>query len=210
MKTTNMILAFLLVALVATFATFATAGEDSGEVRVKHRVKMMVAGGEGEEPVVVEAEDLEIGESRQFFTDSGKEVVLTRTEEGYDLEVDGEKIDVMGGHGHHAFKVGSGASKIFIHKSDEEHEGIEEEKHVFVHSGEGDFEWVSDGADVKVLHMGHTSALEHLRAKGILDELDEETRQKIVDVLEEIQPGAVRMKKVFVHVDEEIHEDHDE
>ena len=205
MKTSHKILTLLLVAVAATFAV---AGDGS---HVERHVKLAIAGETGEEPLVIEADDLEVGDTRQFFTESGKEVLLTRTEDGYDIEVDGKKIDVgMPGGGHHTFETGD-AKRVFVFKGDP---GDTEGEHVFIHHGEEGYEWVQDGGenvDVQVLHHGHPSALEHLRAKGILDELDEAARQKIVDALEELQPGdALGKKMIMIKVDEEVHEIHED
>jgi hypothetical protein len=214
---------FLALLLVASAATFVFAGEGP---HVERHVKLAFTGEDGGEPLVIEADDLEVGETRQFFTESGKEVVLTRTEEGYDLEVDGEKIDVDApGAGHYAFETGD-SKRVFVFQGDHgDAEGVTEDEHVFIHQGEEGFEWVQAGgdgeegfewvqagdgaaADVHFLHAGHPTALEHLRAKGILDELDEATRQKIVDALTEIEPEGHQAKKmIMIKVDEKVHED---
>lgn len=206
MKTTHTLLTLLLMALAAPFAF---AGEEPG---VHRQIKIAVAA--GDESVMIEAEDLEVGDSRQVFTDSGKEVLLTRTEEGYDLEIDGEKIDIgMGPEGHHALRVGE-KSRVFIHRGD--HHAGEDGEHVFIHHGEEGYHWVQQGGeghdcDMEILHHRQPSALEHLRATGVLDELDEVARQKIVEALEELEPGSVQVRKMIViDVDEEVHEEVDE
>lgn len=45
--------------------------------------------------VEFDLEELAVGESRHFTTDTGKPVDITRTEAGYELTVDGEKLDVV-------------------------------------------------------------------------------------------------------------------
>lgn len=204
----------LTLTLLALMTTFAFAG-DEPEVKVQRHVKIALAGdGEGgTEAIAIDVENLEIGESRQFFTDSGKEVLLTRTEGGYALEVDGKEID-LGLGGHHALLSSGDHAKaqVFLHKMKDDGE---ESEHVFIHHGEGEgFHWVSGGSeDVKVVmvpHGQHTSALEHLRDKGILDELDEGMRQKIVAALEELEHGCMHRKTVVVKLDEEAHETDDD
>ncbi|MEJ2273166.1 MAG: hypothetical protein P8Y01_01095 [Woeseiaceae bacterium] len=55
--------------------------------------------------------DLEVGESRTVTGDDGKEVTVTRTEDGIEFDVDGRKIDLM------AFD-GDGDVTIDIEKSE--------------------------------------------------------------------------------------------
>ena len=64
----------LLTALLLT-ATFSFAHEEQEH----HKFKLKLHG-EGEALVL---EDMEVGETRQLYTESGKEVVATRTEDGY-------------------------------------------------------------------------------------------------------------------------------
>lgn len=45
--------------------------------------------------VEFDLDELAVGESRHFTTDTGKPVDVTRTEAGYELAVDGKKLDVI-------------------------------------------------------------------------------------------------------------------
>ncbi len=211
MKTLRVILSLLAAVLLT--ATFAVAGEDDEpKIHTKHRVKLVTE--VDSEPLVIEAEDLEVGETRQFFTDSGKEVVLTRTEEGLEVEVDGKKIDIgmHGGDHHSMFSFGGGEKKsVFIRKEKHgEHEEGEhgEHRYLYVH-GDEDFEWVDGGEeDVEIIALHHQSALERLREAGVLDEVDEATRQKIIDALGgDDQQVKLRKKVIVVDVDEDEEEE---
>ncbi len=77
-------------------ATAAVAGD-------KHKMKIKVAvdGDAGEQKVFewhgdgTTIDDLEVGESKTITDDDGNEITLTRTEDGLDIEVEGERIEVM-------------------------------------------------------------------------------------------------------------------
>ena len=88
--------------LFLALATLAptTIHADEPEVQIEKQFKIVVAGDDAD-AFRFEADDLEVGESRQFFTDSGKEVLVTRTEDGLDIEVDGEELDIRGLHKQH-------------------------------------------------------------------------------------------------------------
>lgn len=66
----------------------------AGDAEVKTRFKLIT-------PEIgkldLDLEPLEEGESKTFTTDSGKEVTITRTEEGYTLDVDGKEIKIQAG-----------------------------------------------------------------------------------------------------------------
>lgn len=79
---------FGLIAALALVTTATVA--DDVEIIEKHKAKIVIAG--DAEAEVFEVEDLEVGESRQFFTDDGREVVILRSEDGFDITIDGESI----------------------------------------------------------------------------------------------------------------------
>lgn len=221
----TLITALITVALLAP--GLSLAGE---EHEVKYRIKV-AAFGDDDEIVDVEFGDMEVGESRQFFTESGKEVVVTRTEKGHTLKVDGREIDLdTSGHldEHYAVKVGvykgdkcrkaekghgcEGASKIIIRKMGGEEDEIEATADAFMigrYDGEHHLKHCGDrhGERVEVF-VDHPSALDHLLESGVLDDLDPETRQKIIDTLKEIEPEdghkVIRLKKkIVVDVEED-------
>ncbi len=216
MKTIHAILAVACATLLIAAAGFA-----ADETEIEKRIQIKIAA--DDEMIAIDADDMEVGETRQSFTESGKEVLITRTEGGFDLEVDGKEIDLgLGGEGHHSVfnmhgdqdaKViikkmhgGEGHGYSFIH-TDKDHvehhgeggaHGEGHGEHVFVHKGDvgDDFVWVQQA-----------SAADHLIESGVLDDLDEEKRQEILDALKEIEPSQ---KKVIVEVHKEIHEEHDD
>lgn len=85
-----------VLAAVILISGQTRAGEDHDVQTVeKHAFKVVIADDEsGSDVIKLDGDDLKIGESRQFITDSGKEVVVTRTEDGLDVTVDGESLDL--------------------------------------------------------------------------------------------------------------------
>ncbi len=201
MKTMHAILALIFASLFA--AAFSFAAE---EPEVRHQIKIKID--DGNELIDVEAEDLEVGESRESYTDSGKKVLVTRTEQGYELEVDGKQIDLGMHHGdsdHAVFVHGDEAAKVIVKSG-----GDQEVDYSFIHSGDehGAHHWVQHGEEGEGFKfvIERQSAAKHLLESGVLDDLDEDTRQRILDTLKEIESPKVIKKRVHV----EVHEEHDD
>ncbi len=193
MKPTHAILTVLAAFLLVP--AFAFAGERQMEIKI-------VADGE---VVEIDGDDFEAGETRQSFTESGKEVLITRTEDGFQLEIDGKEIDVDVPHGdHHAMFNMSGDEdkKVVIRKF---HGVGDEHGYHFIHAGEGDHHWVESGDDVDVV-IERFSAADRLAESGVLDDLDEAKRQEILDTLREMEPRRIH-KRVEVRVEEDEEED---
>ncbi len=194
MKPIHAILAALAACLLVSTLAFA-----AGEPEAKRRLEIKIAA--DDDVVKIEADDMEIGETRQSFTESGKEVLVTRTEDGFQLEVDGKEIDVdlphAGDHGdgHHAMfnMTGDEARKVVIHKF--HGEGGDDHGYHYVHAGGGE--------DVDLV-IERFSAADRLAESGVLDDLDEAKRQEILDALREMEPQQIH-KQVRV----KIHEEHD-
>lgn len=184
MRADRWILALAFVVLAAPGA--ASSGDPHQEhSHARRELKILVAG-DPDEAVEI-ANDLEVGESRQLFTDSGKEVLVTRNEEGYAIEVDGKSIEVEVGDDSPAWfeKVGDGTMEIELHE-------LEDGGHGFF------FATGDDDEAVHEVRLHRESALEHLLASGVLDEVDAATRQKIIDTLKEIERPRIVSKKVIV------------
>lgn len=177
MKKTLPLLIALLVA--AAVATLAFAGEPE---KREHHVKLVINA--GDEPIDIEAEDLAVGESREFQTDSGKTVVLTRTEDGLEVTIDGKKLDLPGHGGAHAFFHGREGDHRFLWVDGEGHGG----------EGHG------EGHHVVRIHRHGGSSAERLLKSGVLDGLDAPTRERILEELRKIdaEPAVEVTKKVVV------------
>lgn len=206
-------LATLLACLLIPTAGVALASDD-GDIVVheRHHIKLKL----DEAMDVIEVDDLEIGESRQFFTDEGKEIVVTRGEDGVDITVDGEEIDMPkkirverlheevrgdGEQGEHKVIIRSGHSdghnNVWVTSGDEGKAIVEIENLVDGH----EMHWVSsDGTDIQIRR---SSAADHLKKSGALDGLDEDERQAILDALEEFDSESPHRKMIFIEKDED-------
>jgi len=138
LKTWTLTTLTLLALAALLIPGLATADSEDGETHFA-----VVAGDAGK--AEFEIKDLKVGETRTFKTDEGKPVTVTRTEDGYDLDVDGKKIVVStegisgegfqvrtrhgeGGEGHEVvvLKDGEGEGEghsVVVLSGDEGHEG---------------------------------------------------------------------------------------
>ncbi len=212
MKTIHAILALIVATLFVSAATLAGA-----EPEIQHRIKLKIQ--HDDELVAIDAENMEVGETRQSYTESGKEVLFTRTEDGYRLEVDGEEIelDLPHGKGHHTMirTHGGEDAKVIVRKFGHDCEHGEDRahgadcKHGYAYLHTDDHHWVEKGEGGEEVHIEieRTDPADYLLESGVLDGLDEATRQKILDTLREMTPHKRIEKRVVVKVDEEVEEE---
>lgn len=191
MKTIHAILAVLFASLLVSAFSFAA------EPEIEHRMNIKIAA-DGE-MLTVDLEGMEIGETRQSFTESSMEVLVTRTEDGFQLEVDGKEIDVDLPHGdHHTIMrmAGEEGKKVIVrhfHGQGDEH-GFH-----YLHGDRG------EGLDVFVERF---SVADRLAESGVLDDLDETKRQEILDSLREMTSHEVyRQVRVSVEETREVHDE---
>lgn len=218
MKSIHTLLAVAVASLIAV--TFSYAGEDhSHESHVTLEI-------DGSDAVVADVSDLAIGESRQIYA-GDKEVVITNTEDGLKIDIDGETVDV-GGHGQHLMKLhsrhGAGdhdvesiftssqANVIVKHLAGEEGE---HGYHFISGDGEdveidfdmdGDHEWIDADGEHRVIvfdgvggHSGEAAAL-RLEASGALEGLDEAKKQEILDALRAMEGPHVEVNKEVIFI----------
>lgn len=209
-------------ALVLASAGFAAPDATIHEER-EEIVKIML----GDDPSALEmihldVTDLEIGESHVAQTESGKTVEVVRTESGFETWIDGERLDIP--------EIRE--KKIVIERTnddgDHEHRietfvigGDGTEKHVFAHGGEGQHRMIfvsEDGSTTRLegegsayawstggeglVRLRENSAADHLLESGVLDELDDDTRERILETLREHRE-ANRTIRVITKVDED-------
>ena len=121
----------------AGVATVAFAGHDEGQER-KRVTKFVFDNGGGDAIEIDDLDEIQVGESRTYTTESGKSVFVTRDEKGYELEIDGEKMRIGEGLGmlrhpgpggpHERMKMrkieldGDGDPKAFVITDDPEHD----------------------------------------------------------------------------------------
>ena len=179
MKSIHALVALVIATLFTASFTFAGHGEAHGH---HEQVTVIVNG----EKIDLSSEELEEGDTRQFFTDSGKEVLLTREADGLKLTVDGEDIHLGGlgshGKGHVMVKRFGAGDHSFTFDHDGDHEDVS------VFFGES-HEWIHADGDAKVFFLkDHKSPAEHLVDSGVLDQVDEAAAEAILEVLREIEP----------------------
>ena len=124
-----------LVTVLLAITGLAVAHEGDG-----HKMKV-VLGGDAD---TFELGELEVGETRQFFTESGKEVVITRSEDGYEVNVDGKEINILS-PGHHSASFvkidrDSGDGEATFDVMVKGFTGSHGDDNVFIVKGEGDGE----------------------------------------------------------------------
>lgn len=129
--------------------------------------------------------DLEVGESKTVIGEDGKEATVTRTGKGLELDVGGRKIDLM------EF-AGDGDVTVDIdvmHDGDEVHQVHKKEKKVKIIT-------TDDAADVTIISS---------------DEIDEETRARLQQVLKESgKDGEILfLDGSELHEDTQAHGDHE-
>ena len=128
-----------LLTAAGLLAAVATADDvtliKKKHVNEGHEAKIVIAS-DGETEVFEVDDELEVGESRQFFTESGKEIVITRTDEGFDVTIDGESVPT----GLSNFK--------FFHFGNEGGSSANSQIHI------------GDGSKIKVMHLGGDNEIE--------------------------------------------------
>jgi len=190
----------LTLALAAGVALAAAAA--TGEPVKESRIKLILnQDGAHEKVELDDLHDLALGESRSFTTESGKPGVVTRTEKGFELDLDGKKITIAGEP--EGAAEGDGDVVVF-HKKIEIAEGDEARTMVW-HSAEA-----GDGHQVKVIKkLGgpdgnyaffagphaelHAAKLadawiERLRQSAEFQALDAATREKVEAALRATAP----------------------
>jgi hypothetical protein len=164
------------IAALAVLMAFGTVTAQEVEKKIELKIMVEDDGVEGEHAIHWSSDnadmnfaELEIGESQTITGESGREVVVTRTEEGMQFEVEGETIVMpdMGAHGTHMAFVGDG-----------EHGDIEVK--VMKMSG------VDEDIDVRIIGDGtHMMQAHHPEGVTIVSgtELDDSVKESIKSVL---------------------------
>lgn len=182
---------------LALSATLAVA-----EVKERMKIKVMTDDGVAE---TVAIENLKVGETDVFTTESGKEVLVTRGEEQLTLEIEGRVIDV----------------KMPQIQSLHEHEPGQIQRRVFIsddgglHSVDGDHVWVDKSGEETVIEAdSEQRVMIHKEVHGHLS--DEEMAELMEDVMVDIEiegdgttdHEVIMIKKVVTEaVEEEAGED---
>jgi len=157
------------IAAIAVLLSFGTASAQEADKNVE--LKIVVAGdGDGTEINWVgdgtDIEGLSVGESRTLTGESGREITVTRTDEGMQFQVDGETVVVpdIGMSGHHMAFVDTGGGQYDVEVLGSDSENV----------------------DVKVISGGaHAIKAHHPDGVTIISDepLDESVRESIRSVL---------------------------
>lgn len=194
----------LATAILSLLALPTLAGEAHIEEVRKVKLKILA----GDELIDLDLSDLEVGESQQTYAEDGSLIVATRNDDSYTIQVGDEEeitVPVNIGHGHgeveiesgdghqvivrkHVSKTsGDGNQAVFISgDGDVQHIEIDEDSHFWV---SGDDSESAHQAMAHVIHLERQDPAQHLIDSGVLDDLDEDTRQRILDKLREIEPA---------------------
>ena len=190
-------------AALAAGVAFAAAAA-TGEPAKESRIKLILNQDGAHEGIELEnLHDLALGESRSFTTESGKAGTVTRTEKGFELDLDGKKITIAGEP--EGATEGDGDVVVF-HKKIEIAEGDDARTMVW-HSAEA-----ADGHQVKVIRKAggpdgnyaffagphaemHAAKLadawiERLRQSAEFQALDAATRERVETALRATAPGG--------------------
>jgi hypothetical protein len=166
---------FTLFLWGSLIAAAAVAGEE-------HETKIKIAvATDGDDPEVfewhsadsgVDLSSLEVGESKTITNEDGKEVTFTRTEDGYDIAVDGKNIEVMKMHGDGEINVDvemlhEGDGKVVVHRIHEDGE-------------EGDV-MIKKTKNVRIIKSDDENGVTIISS----DAIDEKTRERLKEVLED-------------------------
>jgi len=135
--------AALALTAAAAFAAMSMAASDEPMGEKHTKIQLKVDALSPDTIVMEDLHDLEVGESRSFTTDSGKVVIATRTDEGFELDVDGKTIRIadFSGEGNamvwHSREGAEGEQKIFTKRIEIAGDG-EEGKTMVWHSEDGE------------------------------------------------------------------------
>ena len=140
----------VLLAAIALTMTLAVTADDG--VHVEHQVKLRIITDAGED-LELNLGELEVGDTETFFTDAGTPVWVTRTESGFEIQVDGEDDPlIINGFGIGDFDIDVGDIDIDIECDDDE----DCDKHVIIKkhiAHDGDFSLISDDTRAEVIAM---------------------------------------------------------
>lgn len=193
-------LSFVLVAALLVAVPFVLSAGHDGKHEARHEVKIKIM--QDGELLDLDLDGLEVGESRDFKSDSGKEVVVTRTDDGFDVSVDGKKLDIMK---FHADGKGDGHRVIRIEKRMGDGDKAEGKEHkVIVLSGD-EAGTIHADAEAFAFVQGDGGTLESVLKSGALDKLDPKTREEVIEALKKAfaeHEGGKKHVKVIVRTDE--------
>lgn len=170
-------LAYAAASAEAAAGSTATAtGVDAGNApQVRHsRIKLVLDhGGAAEQIELVDLHEMAVGESRDVTTESGVPVVVTRDADGFEIDLDGNKVRLG-----NEFEAPAGGD-------------VQLTKRVFVrHGGAGAhaFAFATGGSELPALALPVEATIERLEASAKFQALDAATRATVLEALRESAP----------------------
>jgi hypothetical protein len=167
-----------LMKLTAIAVVLAFGVVTAQEVEKKIELKVMVSDdGSGDDKEIhwisddLDLDDLSVGESKTITGESGREVTVTRTDDGMQFDIEGETVMVpdMGAHGTHMAFVNGGGDPgdidVRVMKMDGVHENI-------------DIEVMGDGAHMMQAH--HPDGVTIISATPLDDSVKESIRSVLI------------------------------
>ena len=216
---TLLTLTALGLTLAAGAALAAAAAGD--EPRRETQIKLVLAHDGAHETIELDnLHDLAVGDSRSFTTESGKAAIVTRTEQGFELDLDGRKITIaqpdeaaLGGDGdvvvfRKKIEIGEGGdAKTMVWHSAEGGDG-HQVKVIRKHGGPGEAFAFSTGPHAALHHERMADAwIERLRQSADFQALDAATRERVEAVLRATAPKPFGDDASMVVIDVEDEED---
>jgi len=215
-------LAALAIAASTAFAAAALAEEERVE-RVKVNL-VLDDEGASDRIAIDDLAEMEIGETRTYTSDSGKTVLVTRDEEGWELDIDGKKIrvgDHSAGDGDvfvHRMKKfelgedGQVKSMVFLSGDDAEKGDV----HIVREIGPGGAHAFAFGPHGVHPGLGVEGTIERLKENAKFQSLDAATQQLVLEALRESAPklrwiqegdeGSDGKRVIVLDVEEEVAE----
>ena len=205
----------LAAAAALAFALVSGAGADGAEAHRQTQIKLVVdRDGVAERVTLDDLHEMTVGETRTLSSESGTPVLVTRDDEGFEVDVDGKKIRVQesfsgdAGEGEGETRIvrrkvivgegDEGEPSAFVFHSDGEGDGDVVFLREFAGAGEGGdgFAWSTGGAELPLPPFGVEGTIVRLEKSAKFQELDPATRAKVIEALRESAPQRMKIERL--------------
>lgn len=189
----------LAAAAALAFALVSGAGADGAEAHRQTQIKLVVdRDGVAERVTLDDLHEMTVGETRTLSSESGTPVLVTRDDEGFEVDVDGKKIRVQESFSGDAGE-GEGETRI-VRRKVIVGEGDEGEPSAFVFHSDGEggdgFAWSTGGAELPLPPFGVEGTIVRLEKSAKFQELDPATRAKVIEALRESAPQRMKIERL--------------
>lgn len=188
---------FALAACLSTLAAAAGAAvlhAGDGEARSTLTLRLHTEG-EADAVEIDDLDELAVGDRRDYTTDGGRPLVVTRDARGYAVEIDGRTIRVDDGDlphavGHpplamHRIEIdGDGDAKRFVVSTGGDAERVVVRRGP---AGADAFAFRSDGGDPGLLLLRHHGLLERIERSEKFQALDDATQELVRELVREAE-----------------------